>query len=1033
MRSKKLIAAATAVALAATAAAQVSFTGGTYTQNFDGLPSTGTFALVGNGPHALSAAPINATGMSGWSLAKHAGSGANATFLVSTGTANNGAAYSYGPSSSSERALGSIASGSVSSRFGLILVNDSGAAISAFTVSYTGEQWRRGSATANTLSFSYGIGATDLNTGTFNNVTSLDFTAPNTTGSNAATDGNAASNRTAITFEVTGVNWEAGQTLVLRWTDVDNSGSDDGLAIDDLTFSISSGPPPPPPPPPQLTKISAIQGSGLASPLVGQVLRIEGVVTASFQGANQLGGYYVQSLPADVDSDPLTSEGIFVFNSAVAVVAGDLVSVTGTVVEFGSAPNTVTELSSIAKVEILGSATLPDPVAITLPMSSATELEAFEGMRAVLPQTLTVTENFTLGRFGEFTVSTSRLQNPTNTVMPGAPAQALSAANQLNRLVVNDNSTAQNPDPTPYFENSGGQGVTRRTGSLTTGLTGIIDNKFGTYVLEPTAPVVFVDDNPRGPTPSVGGSLKVAGGNVLNLFNGNGAGGGFPTARGASNLTEYQRQLDKIVAGLTAIGADIFGLTEVENDGHGPESAIAQLVAALNAAAPIGTTYAFVNTDGVDGTTDLVRNVFIYRTETVEPVGAPAALNNQYFLGLARSPVAQAFRQISSGELLTVCINHFRAKGSVATSAASNDGISPNPNLDQLDGQGTNNYLRVREAETLAAWLATDPTGSGDSDFLVIGDLNSYALEDPITALVTAGYVDLIETYEGIDAYSYQFDGEFGRLDHALATEHLALQTTGAAIWHANADEPVSLDYNLEFKTPNLQALNVGTPYRYSDHDSVIIGLALEPDPSLPAFTEHPQSQTVPYGASVTFTVAVTGYPVPVIQWCKDGVPIDGETSTTLTLSNLTFADEGSYTAKATNSVGTVESDAGVLTVVDLVPPTIETLDASPSFLWPVNHKMIAVTVTATATDNADPAPVCRIVSVESNEPINGKGDGNTTEDWIITGDLEVRLRAERSGNGNGRVYTITVECTDASGNSSTGTVTVSVPKSKGR
>ncbi len=901
--------------------AQQSFTGGSYTQNFNGLPSTGTFTLSGNGPHALSATPINATGMTGWSLVKYSGSGANAIFLVDTGSSNTGAVYSFGSTSASDRALGMLLSGTTRSAIGVIFVNNSGGTISEFTVSYTGEQWRYGGTTGtDKLQFEYQSGGTSISSGTFTAAPALDFHSPKNgtlvplplTG---ALDGNNSANRTSVSATVTGLNWAPGQTLVLRWFDFDVAGSDDGLAIDDLTFTASVAPPLPPPPPPPLTKINAIQGSGLTSPLVGQAVRIEGVVTASFQGLNQLGGYYVQSLPGDVDANPLTSEGLFVFDMATSVAAGDRVTVTGTVVEFGSSPNTVTELTSITDVVQVGFAPLPDPAAVTLPLASVTELEAYEGMRAVLPQTLTVTNNFTLGRFGEFTVSNGRLQNPTNFVLPGAPAQALSAANQLNRLLVNDNSTVQNPDPTPRMEDSAGLGLTRRTGSLTTGLAGIIDNKFGAYVLEPTAPIVFVDDNPRGTPPVVGGTLKVVGGNVLNLFNGNGLGGGFPTARGASNLTEYNRQLAKIVAGLTTLGADIHGLTEVENDGHGPESALAQLVVALNSAAPAGTTYAFINTGAVDGTTDAIRNVLVYRTQTVEPVGAPAALNNPYFLGLARSPIAQTFRQISNGEVFTVCVNHFRAKGSAASSVAATDGIVPNPNLDQLDGQGTNNYLRVRQADTLAAWLATDPTGSGDPDFLIVGDLNSYTMEDPITALVTAGYIDLQEAFEGPGGYSYQFAGEFGHLDHALATGHLALQTTGAAVWHANADEPVILDYNLEFKSVGQQAINVGTPYRYSDHDSVIIGLDLEPDPTLPVITTQPQPQSVFVGAAFTLSIATTGATPTGFQWFKNGAAIAGATNATFSIASATTADSGSYHVVVTSPSGSVTSAAAVVSV----------------------------------------------------------------------------------------------------------------------
>jgi len=159
------------------AQAQISYAGGSYTQNFDTLPATGTFTLSGPGPIALDAAPLNATGLSGWSLAKYSGTGANATFLVGTGSANNGAAFSFGAVSSTDRALGSVSSGSVISRFGVSFINTTGTTISQFTLSYTGEQWRHaGAATANKLNFSYAVGAIDINTGAFTNATALDFT-----------------------------------------------------------------------------------------------------------------------------------------------------------------------------------------------------------------------------------------------------------------------------------------------------------------------------------------------------------------------------------------------------------------------------------------------------------------------------------------------------------------------------------------------------------------------------------------------------------------------------------------------------------------------------------------------------------------------------------------------------------------------------------------------------------------------------------------------------------------------------------------
>jgi hypothetical protein len=135
----------------------------------------------------------------------------------------------------------------------------------------------------------------------------------------------------------------------------------------------------------------------------------------------------------------------------------------------------------------------------------------------------------------------------------------------------------------------------------------------------------------------------------------------------------------------------------------------------------------------------------------------------------------------------------------------------------------------------------------------------------------------------------------------------------------------------------------------------------------------------------------------------------------------------------AADGCGNAASCLQTIQVVDTTPPVIHNVAVVPNVLWPPNHKMVPVTVTATAADNCDAAPVCAISMVSSNEPVNGLGDGDTAPDWTVTGTLSANLRAERSGKGAGRIYTVTVTCTDACGNSSTGSAAVTVPKSRGK
>ncbi|MCA6453950.1 MAG: hypothetical protein IM582_12290, partial [Chitinophagaceae bacterium] len=235
--------------LAQTGLAPVLYTtaGSVYTQNFDGLPASGSFSLTGKGPFTLSEPPIRALNLGGWQLLMTAGSNANASFATGTGSSTGNGVYSLGNAGSTDRALGSLASGTGIYAFGLILTNQTGSILNSFTVSFTAEQWRKGGASnKNTWSFRY-------KTGTMTQIADtgliveprLDFSSLTSTSPASSLNGNLPDNRQRISVTLTGISWKKGEQLLLRWDDADENGSDDVMAMDDLSFSadLNSGPP----------------------------------------------------------------------------------------------------------------------------------------------------------------------------------------------------------------------------------------------------------------------------------------------------------------------------------------------------------------------------------------------------------------------------------------------------------------------------------------------------------------------------------------------------------------------------------------------------------------------------------------------------------------------------------------------------------------------------------------------------------------------------------------------------------------------
>lgn len=589
-------------------------------------------------------------------------------------------------------------------------------------------------------------------------------------------------------------------------------------------------------PPAGVLRISKVQGSGDASPFDGQTVTVSGIVSGDFQDTDadttrDLGGFYLQQ--ETPDSNALSSEGIFVFdgNHSVADVSiGDRVEVTGVVGEYYG--ETQIRATSVA---VVGSGTI-QPIDVNLSASGVVtnsdgepvaDLERYEGMLVRFPQVLTIRSLRFLEQFGEVGLSQGgRIFQFTNDNVPDAAAYAAHVnAIAARTIVLDDGQRSAFPAPIPYLSAGSSPSYSIRVGDSISGATGNLRYSRGsgggdeTWRLMPAKAPVFSSDNPRPDAPTRMGTTRVASANVLNFFSGIDDGQptcgpvGTDNCRGADSAAEHNRQTAKISTALAIMSADIVGLIELENN---TRASISALVNALNER--VGAIrYAFVDTGSIGD--DAIKTGFVYDVTKIKLSGPFALLDksvdSRFDDSRNRPALAQTFEVQSSGAKLTVIVNHLKSKGS----SCDTDG---DPNTG--DGQGNCNVIRRDAAAAIADWIATDPTGSGDPDFLVIGDLNAYRMEDPLTALKDGGLINLLSNTH--EPYSFNFDGQSGALDHALATASLAGQVTQTVEWHINSDEPALLDYNLE-NGRNAALFDPDSPYRAADHDPIIVDFNL--------------------------------------------------------------------------------------------------------------------------------------------------------------------------------------------------------------
>ncbi|EGQ8028563.1 ExeM/NucH family extracellular endonuclease [Vibrio vulnificus] len=485
-------------------------------------------------------------------------------------------------------------------------------------------------------------------------------------------------------------------------------------------------------------------------------------------------------------------------------------------------------------------------------------------------------------------------------------AKAQTAQNKDYRIVVeSDEKPANGKIPYyPEFASDPHNNYIRINDSVV-GMTGVLHYSYNEFRLIPTANVTkanFVHNTPRTSSPVIkesygddGFTIKVATQNVLNYFNSpyGGHHNQFGDNRGAESQQEFERQQAKIVEAIYGLDADIVGLMEVENNGFGDFSAIRELLEAINAKyykenykdrfarESIHNRYVFV---GFDKNGDQVLDQFdtvgsdaittgiIYRPSKVSVIAgkvipmpwqdAPMIVDAdgkpvvdgkgelaESGKNYQRNTVAATFRVLNTGKQLTVSVNHLKSKGStcwddyVGTKAVDDD------------AQGSCENFRVASTYHLGQEMAKI-----GGDQIVLGDMNSYAHEDPMLVLTsnptkkalkaadyikvgnkwqfngeqgpvitqTFGFINAVDykTPAGETSWSYSYNDEVGSLDHLLITSSLKSRLVDAVDWHINAPESTLFDYSNKYKGGDSNEANPfykDDAFRSSDHDSALV------------------------------------------------------------------------------------------------------------------------------------------------------------------------------------------------------------------
>jgi uncharacterized repeat protein (TIGR01451 family) len=823
--------------------------------------------------------------------------------------------------------------------------------------------------------------------------------------------------------------------------------------------------------------IAQIQGSLARSPFDTQAVTTHGIVTA-----RKIDGFFIQTPDPEADSDPATSEGIFVYTGGAppaAAAVGNAVAVTGTVQEF--IPNAdpvsppTTELAfSPAVCLVFAGNPLPEPTEMAPSGAIAGQpFEHLEGMRVHVTSLTVVapTDGFVNEPSGNAT-SNGLFYG----VLTGTPRPFREAG-----IPVLDPLPPGAPSDVPRFDENterirvdsrgqeGAATVEVSSGAVLTGITGVIDFAFRAYTLLPDPGTAHDTVGAAVPVRApAGDEFTVGAFNLERFFDTvNDPGIGDPVLTPAA----FERRLRKTSLAIRDVMRfpDILGVEEAEN--LGVLQALANRINAdAVAAGQPNPAYEARLVEGNDvGGIDVGVLVRTARVAIigVEQHGRDATyvnpLTGLHELLNDRPPlVVRAAVAVPGGPPfpIVVVVNHLR-------SLLGMD--------DPVEGIRVR-AKRVAQAEYLALLVDALQDESPRAAVVTVGDFNAFEVNDghadvmgvvkgdpaPANEVVTHGNdvidPDLVNLVETIDPaagqrYSYVFDGNAQVLDHVLITQSLSAKLRGFEYARNDADFPESLR-------------NVATrPERTSDHDMPV------------AFFRHPKADVAiaksasaaVSGGSVTYTLTATNAGPDVAEtveiedvlpaqvtfeavsappgWSCATPPVGEGGTVTCAAGEIASSAQVLLSARVSCAVGDgtmITNTASVMSAWDPVqandsaavtvrvsdpPPGVTNPAVDRPVLWPPNHRMVDVAVGYDVADNCDPTPACAL-SVTSNEPVNGPGDGNTSPDWVVVDARRVRLRAERSGEGSGRIYTIAIACTDSAGHVGTASTTVSAPLS---